>query len=95
MTIIYVEQYGAWWKLTPEHWHGLLEGGCLGWGHELPSKFGRLTRRPPLVGVTYPDGPEGRPSYFARRDDVLVYRPLDWEPNDYFAALDDLVSKGE
>jgi hypothetical protein len=92
MTTIYVIQHGAWWKLPHELWHSMLEGGCLGYEHELPARC-RLSRRPPLVEKVMSDGPDSEPTYAPRRDDVLVYSPVDWGPDDYFAALCDLDGK--
>lgn len=88
--LIYVEQYGGWWKLTAKEWRTICEGGARGEGHMLPGKC--LKKRPgKVVGATdYDDDGGGRPSYYARRDGILIYSPLDWEPEDYEMALQDL-----
>lgn len=88
MKTIYVEQYGAWWKLTQAEWQALCESGARGEGHLLPPDR-ELRHRPRRVGSINYGG--NRPSYFARKNDVLVYQPLDWEPENYQAALKELV----
>jgi hypothetical protein len=86
---IHVEQFEGWWKLSPDEWRELLKGGIEGNGHELP-RTRMLKRRSRHVGATdYGDG-EGRNSYFARRDGILIYSPLDWEPENYADALAEL-----
>lgn len=90
---IYVEQYGWWWKLTPEQWRALCTGGAAGHGHQLPEKS--LRRRSALVGATgYNDG-RGKKSYFPLRDGIRVYSPLDWEADDYREALRELDAASE
>lgn len=85
--VIYVQQYGAWWKFTPQVWRKICEGGARGEGHMLPPAC-MMRKRSPLVGVVqYGDE---QPTYYPLRDDVLVYSPLDWEPEDYASALKEL-----
>jgi hypothetical protein len=87
--VIYVEQYGGWWKLSPDQWRELCERGAAGNGHMLPDKAS-LRRRSPLVGETnYNDG-MGKKTYYPLRTYVLVYSPLDWESEDYQDALQEL-----
>jgi hypothetical protein len=89
---IFVVQYGGWWKLTPDEWTQICRDGMTGDGYMLP-RHRTITRRSPLVGATdYNDG-EGRTSYYPLRDDVLVYTPLDWEPEEFGEALKELDKK--
>lgn len=90
--LVYVENYGYWWKLSPDEWRVILEGGVKGDGHSLPDA-NALRRRSPLIGVFDPDDGMGKRSYYALRDDILVYSPLDWCQEDYRAALDELNAK--
>lgn len=88
--IIYVEQYGAFWRLTPAAWRALCEEGLKGNGHNLPER--PLRNRPRTIGRT--DYGDGDGSYYPKRPDILVYRPLDWEVEDYQEALNELKEKG-
>jgi hypothetical protein len=91
MLTIYVEQYGAWWKFTPDVWRAVLLDGVAKGGHSLPDA-NRIARRSPLVGVA--DSGSGHPSYFPMRNNVLVYHPLDWDEEDYTDALVELDAPG-
>lgn len=86
---VYVEQYGAWWKLSLDEWRQILASGAAGNGHTLPNERA-MGRRSRLVGATdYGDG-EGETSYYPKADGILIYSPLDWWPEDYESALQEL-----
>lgn len=86
---IYVTQYGCWWRLTPEQWRQVCIDGQTERGYVLPARAA-VKRRPARdVGVT--DYKDNAPqSFYARRDDVRVFTPLDWEPSEFADAIHEL-----
>ena len=82
---IYVQQYDYFWKLTPEQWRRLLIKGLEGDGHLLPKV--EMKRRPSKVRAEWLGDSK---NYYVVDSDVLYYEPLDWEVEDYQAALNDL-----
>jgi hypothetical protein len=87
MIQVYVEQYGYWWKLSLDQWKQIIQGAIKGDGYELPQSA-QLKIRPRTVGATEYGGET--PSYFSRREDVVIYSPLDWDTEDFKFALEEL-----
>lgn len=78
---VIVEQYGYFWKLTPDEWREILKAGVNG-GYELP-RHRQLKRKPSYVGRMERD-------YFSARNDIPLKTPLDWTPDDFAEALADM-----
>jgi hypothetical protein len=89
---IYCEHYGRYWfKLTIPEWEECLRTGIKGESHWLPESAA-LQERPRHIKV---EGTIGSPqaSYWSTRDDCQVWSPLDWEPEDYKDALEQLEER--
>jgi len=81
---VYVGQYDAFWRLTPDEWEQICRDGMKG-GYDL-SPFKQLAGRPIWL-KRHPDGSTG---YYRTRQDMLYYEPLDWDAEDFREALDEL-----
>jgi hypothetical protein len=82
---IYVEHYGYYWRLTPQEWRQLLRGILSGDGYLLADTLGgglgrRLAARPHHVYGT-------RGKTASSRNDLPLYHPLDWGPEEARYAL--------
>lgn len=85
--LIYVQQFGGFWRLSEAEWRGVLASGIAGEGHVLPER-GMLRSRPRGIHRDA-DGP----GYWTSRNDILFHQPLDWEPDDYREALEELEAR--
>jgi hypothetical protein len=83
---VYVGQFGFCWRLTVEQWRALCEAGARGEGYNL-EPYRELKRFPRGIWL---DRETGRRS--STRNDILYYEPLDWEPDWFQSALEDLES---
>jgi hypothetical protein len=83
---VYVEQFGGWWKFTPDQWRALLLEGIETGGHVIQTK--ELAARPRKIHKFQHEG--GRASYYCGDENVLIYSALDWEEAAYRAALEKL-----
>jgi len=87
--VIYVTQYGAWWRLTIEQWRAVCEAGASGQGYDLPDDA-QLTRKPRGVHGGREDESDRldvKISYWTDNNKHPVFQPLDWDPEDFKAAL--------
>lgn len=80
---IYIGNYGYCWKLTEDQWRTVIAGALRGEGYDL-SPYREL-QRPPRW--TYQDENGRR---YSTRNDRTYYEPLDWGPEDFTAALEEL-----
>jgi hypothetical protein len=92
---IYVGQYGGWWRLTSAEWWVVVADGLAG-GYVLPDSA-LLSRRPPTVGLTVIPNRYGGTDgiYHARNPQDRLYFPLDWTPEDWEQAAEELVAAGQ
>ena len=89
---IYCEHYGRfWYKLTVAEWRECLRTGMLGESHLLP-EAAALKNRPRHIHCEGTPG-EHSATFWSTRDDNQVWSPLDWEPEDYEDALEQLEER--
>lgn len=91
---VYLHLFGEWWSLTPAQWLGLILR-CLNGDFEWDlDKIGRRLQRTPhhAVWTGTDDGINGRQRRYAasKKDGVVAAGILDWTPEDWQQAMQDL-----